>query len=542
MSSFNSQLSTIQEAKEDFEWYPTANEQIECLKNCLKADLDKARNYRDSYESFLDIGAGNGKVLDAIKESKLALDFYYIEKSTFHRANLDPSYYLLGVDFWNTTFIDKEVSVIFCNPPYSEYEEWTKKIIKECPLGTQVYLIIPERWVNSKIITETLQQCNQEFEIRGSFSFEAAEDRKARAKVNLVSFFTKKGYSDDDNDPFYRFFNETFSYSKPKQEKPFEEELKEKVVTRKNLIEALCEMYDLRMEELHKNYKIICQLDADPLKEFEISRHGLLESLKMKLTNTKKQYWQRLFDGMDNINKLLTSDSRKKINSLMQANTGVDFNIENAYEIVLWVIRNANQYFDPQFIETYEQLMEYANVENYVSNQRVFKKNGFHYRAWRHWGEERPTHVCLKVGHRIVLEHCGGLHKSPYGFTYGNGLSERAAEFIGDIMCIAHNLGFLPTEKCPREGEWNDSKARDYYCKNNGKEELLFTVRAFYNGNMHFQFNPSFVHAMNIQFGRLKGWLNNEDEVEQEIKAPKDLTNKFFNHTFRLQENQLMLK
>ena len=41
---------------------------------------------------------------------------------------------IIGSDFHEQTLIDKKVDLIFCNPPYSEFELWTKQIIdwKSC--------------------------------------------------------------------------------------------------------------------------------------------------------------------------------------------------------------------------------------------------------------------------------------------------------------------------------------------------------------------------------------------------------------------------
>ncbi len=67
------------------------------------------------------------------KREKTAEDFdkikkyYVMEKSTILLGNLDDESICLGTDFINSTLIDKKVDTIFCNPPYSDFMNWSIK-------------------------------------------------------------------------------------------------------------------------------------------------------------------------------------------------------------------------------------------------------------------------------------------------------------------------------------------------------------------------------------------------------------------------------
>jgi hypothetical protein len=342
----------------------------------------------------------------------------------------------------------------------------------------------------------------------------------------------------EENDPFAKFFDETFSYPEPAENEEAEEiEEENQVAKGQNLIEILCDSYEETMEHLKKSYQAVCSLDRNLLLEFNLTKGSLIQSLKLKIESAKKEYWQRLFEGLTSINSRLTTESCQKMSSLMNSQTGIDFNSENAYAVVLWVIKNANSYFDSQFISFYEGMMSLVNMEGYVSNKRVFQEDDFYYR-YRSSGS--LTNVKFKVGHRIVLSRSGGLHK---GYSR-SGLSNSAAQFLRDTMTIANNLGFDPVSSYPYEYAWDDSEGHEFYCRYEGKTEVLFRVRAFYNGNLHFQFLPEFIHAINIQYGKLKGWLNSSKEVEEELGCPKDLSEKFFIKTLQLEKsvNTLLLK
>lgn len=528
---FNLQLKEVQKNQEDFEWYPTTSEIIACLIEKIKSHL----SYYKKFEGFLDIGAGNGKVLDAVSKESLFSNYFAIEKSQTLLGMINHK--ILGVDFWQTTLLDKKIDFIFSNPPYSEFEPWSEKIIEEAPEGATIYLVVPQRWSNSVLIKNALYLRHSKAEIVDSFDFLSAEDRKARAKVDLLEIIIKKEWKLE-NDPFKVFFDKNFSYPEPPKEDELKSQEESSIVAGMNFIEKLCFLYESRINKLMESFHSICKIDFTLLKEFEISKSNLVDSMKMKIDTAKKEYWRRLFDNMDDIKKRLTYESRSKILSLMNDQTGIDFNRENCYAILFWIIKHANEYFNDQFISVYEKMIDYANIENYVSNKRVFREHDFHYNYC--YDKKNPvTHIKIKTGGRIVLENSGGL--SRHQFLSQKGLSDRAAKFIGDVMTIAGNFGYILHDNQPKEYEWDGSASKDYFCTTpDGETACLFSVRAFYNGNMHFQFLPDFVHQMNIQYGKLKGWLSSSWEAEEEIGVERDLAQKSFKHDFNFKANEFL--
>ena len=532
--SFPSQLTRVQAANEDFEWYPTTDEIIAALLADITATDDPERRWRSNF-SFLDIGAGNGKVLKAVAELDQIGDLLAIEKSRALTAILPEKVLLLGVDFNNTTLIDKDPDIIFSNPPYSEFNEWMIKIISECQPETTIYLVVPQRWKDDRLITESITRREAESEIIGSFDFIEAQERKARAKVDLLRItlptIRKAG------DPFTQFFDDTFNYPEPPEPSgKTSAEYFDEIVQRTNFIEALCVLYDRRMAHLNKAFTAICTIPEDVLREFELSRSALTEALKMRLANAKKEYWKRLFDGMEELYRRLTTKSRNDMANLLNSRTGIDFNRENAYEIVLWAVRNANSYFDAQLIAVYENMVDHANVENYVSNQRVFKRDRFRYDAMR---AEDFSHYRLRVGHRIVLQWCGGLERN---YSNQSTLSRQTIEFISDIATVANNLDFKvhPTFRASLDNI-TDSTAFECHYTKDGITHTLFRCRAFHNRNLHFQFDPDFIHALNIHHGRLKGWLRNDSEAATELEIPAEIASKHFNLSMRITAESLAI-
>ena len=90
-------LAELKHTAQDHEWYPTTNEIIEAFHNHV---------HHFEIESLLDIGAGNGKVLTALRDRNskqehcYSTDLLAIEKSQPLLESLPPDIGILGTDFW----------------------------------------------------------------------------------------------------------------------------------------------------------------------------------------------------------------------------------------------------------------------------------------------------------------------------------------------------------------------------------------------------------------------------------------------------------
>ena len=163
---------------------------------------------------------------------------------------------------------------------------------------------------------------------------------------------------------------------------------------------------------------------------------------------------------------------------------------------------------------------------NYKSNKRVFTDNDWRYlRGW----ERSGTAPCnFKLDYRLVLACLGGC-RPHYGTVE---LTESSAEFMGDLMTIANNLGFR-TETIERQAfghnhrrEWKPGEKREFFCihkspSRGSAREMLFDVRAFQNGNCHFRLHQELMLALNVEYGRLKGWLRNPQQAAVELDEPE---------------------
>ena len=532
-------LTKVKNANEDFEWYPTTREIIETVyEDMLDKLYDKPKN---TWKSILDIGAGNGKLFTTIKditkskgekEAKLHInDAYAIEKSQILLNSLDEDIYIVGTDFNAQTLIDKKVDVIFCNPPYSEYEQWSERIIKEANCDT-IYLVIPKRWVASDVINNAIKARKTTGKIVGEFDFENSEDRKARAKVSLVKIqlvsslrYRKERVSD----PFDIWFDTEFS---PKAKKSsdrysYEErtERKEKLhnlVKGDNLIERLEELYNKEFANLISNYKKVSSLDAALLEELNVSVDGLKKALKLKIEGLKNLYWQELFHNMGSITCRLTSESREIMLKKLFSHVNVDFTKENAYAVVLWAVKNANKYFDSQLLDIYYDLTKEKNVKLYKSNYRMVKD------GWRFIKEEM-SHYSLD--YRIV-DYCYDAIDFDYSGRI-RGMGRDAKTKINDIIVIAKNLGFDVSSN-PDNFDWVPGKSREFLMNYLGERTTFAEIKAFKNGNLHFKFNQKFMKAFNIEAARLNKWIKSPKEASEEFDISVEEANELFKTNLNL--------
>lgn len=530
--TINSLIQELKDNNEDFEFYPTTKEMI----NVIYDDADNSNEWLDIgcgtcnfKKYFNEIGAEkqlqrkaqekvweqnhyDDKFRPTLPEGKYISQYYVIEKSTILINQFDADTICLGTDFHNTLLLDKPVKNIFCNPPYSEFVEWTKRILEEGNFQN-VYMIIPVRWQDNEEIKQIIKRCQLQFFVLGKFDFLNAE-RSARANVNIVKFTKDNSYSklkDYREDAFDKFFDEFYTI-KDKQyksawesEKEKNEEIKTKLVSTDNKAKMLVEFYEAELHTLHEHFKAIATLDADILETIGIKKDAVKEALKQKAQGLKIRYWELVFNECEEITSRLTSDTRSDIFERFKTLYTIDFTYENIYPVILWVIKNANEYYDEQLIDFYKNLSEPDNVLPYKSNQKVFKRC-----KWRHTSFENPkevTHYTLKLEYRIICSNLLFADNTRNYYYYRN----NTLTTIENICTIARNLGFSVGEIDVDKGY---GKKHNVY-QTNGK--ILFEYKYYQNGNKHIRFDLELAKAINVEVARLLGWIKTKEDIEKEF-------------------------
>ncbi len=526
--SINKLIVEIKENGQDFEWYPTTSEIIDIIKSDIKEP------YKEGiFKSVLDCGAGNGQTLTKLTQGKK----YAIEKSQILISNMPADIFIVGTDFYENSLIDKKVDIIFSNPPYTQYKEWALKIINEANANT-IFLVIPARWINQPAIISAIEDRQAKYEILGTCDFFEA-DRKSRAKVDIVKIKLSSlnhCSNSPDIDPFSLWAEKEFPINNRKsdfkeQEKQFKEKINE-LVPGRGLTPVLVNLYQEELKTLQENFSAISKLDLSIFAELEIDFKSVVNLLKSRIVNLKTKYWRELFDHFSPITDRLTTNSRKKLLETLTENISVDFNENNIYAVTLWAIKNANFYFDQQLIDVFVSLSKKANCIKYKSNIKTWENDGWRFNEFMKKGEAGK--YCLD--YRCVLEFYNAFNSSGYDkWDYPGNLYKNVHNVINDIIVIAKNLGFIcPSFEKSEQRIWEPGKTQDFYL-DKASNDLLMSVKAFKNGNLHFKFNQKFLKNLNIEFGRLKGWLHSSKEASTEMDIPEEEAKQYFKNNFTLE-------
>ena len=533
-------IEELKAENSDFEWYPTTDEIINIIgDDVLKADSLYQLN------SLLDIGCGDGRVLKKLKSQIKAKSkerysigkLYGVEKARLHIAQWSDDITFLGSDFYSTNISAIESDIIFCNPPYSSFEEWAASIIKNS-FTSVVYLVLPCRWSKSDKIKAALNKRSQKAEVIHTTDFLNAE-RQARAKVDIVRIvsdsykktmiknaindkpYSFRGYNK--NDPFDNWFNENFSDVIEKSEgidtkADSKTANKSEVFDQKNTIDDLVNFYQRDLKKVVDSFLILNQLDTSVFDELKIDIATIKRSLKEKIKSLKADYWQEFINNYEPITKRLTSKYRDKIYSnLMSKTKQIDFTAMNALIITEMVIKKADEYTAEQVKDFFYNLSAEDAILNYKSNQKVFTGGG----GWRYMKPDGSNHSHYQLDYRIVQHRTFSVDTDWNGNIRGYGV----AQAINDICVIARLVGMPLPDYCNGAEYKNETVFHgkrltvDYFDINNDAVTELFAIKFFKNGNQHLFLNKDFILRLNIMMGKLCGWVHNANDAYEEMKT-----------------------
>jgi hypothetical protein len=540
----NNLIQNLKSENQDFEYYPTTEKIIKTIFNVI-----------NNYKVWLDIGAGKGDFYTKFQnlndekkdkgedyKKKFISKYFVIEKSKILRDLLPKKSIVLGCDFRDNTLIDKRVDYIFCNPPYAEFKFWMIKILEEANFNEAIFLVVPERWEKDEDIIKLIEKRKLKYSILLADDFLDAE-RKARAKVYLIIFSHKDEQYSKNIDGFDIFLNSLgIDNKKYENESEKKENIENQIVESENMVETLLRWYDTEFEKILSNYKQLGELSEVIFEELGCNLDTIKEALKKRLQGLKNIYWRIVFDRLEPITKNLVSNLKNQILDDMVSRNNIDFNRENIYMLVDYVLKNIAGLIDEQIKLVYLLLAEPKNILNYKSNQRVFK-----YCGWQYINEENKSFSSqeyrnqlknVKLDYRIVLER------------------NSSWEIIKDILVIAKNLGFNylhdyflnKSLKFEFDNFWakrgNHLNAGENYTisLNNEKMDELLTFRCYKNGNIHIKLNKEFLKAFNIEASRILGWIHSKNEIIKEMDITEKDFDKYYNSNFKIDNGIKLLK
>lgn len=551
-------LKALTAAGEDYEWYPSTDEILEAFSKDLYAQAKRfsyyshfrrgeifchdERRYNDetgdhddmvSIESMLDVGAGDGRVFNSIKDLGPKHHFKVTEKYGIEKAKaqsddlIRKGVFIIGRDFFQTTLIDKEFSVIYSNPPYSIYGNWTVRLLREASFGI-MYLVLPVRWETHKEIMRELK--NYEYANIGEYDF-LHGDRAARARVNLIRITRKvetydnRDYMKDTYDPFVRWIEENIGRFEEEAEGPAANEEKWLKTKSGNTIDETVEDYNYEMETLIEGAKAIGRLPMRVIKAFGMDKESIIKIIKQNIASLKGRYWRLAFDRLDPIAERLTAETRHTLIAKMSRFSTLDFNHDNIYSIIIWVIENFNLYVGEQMVELFKALTEPDYIKEYKSN-RHWDKDTWRWNSGKNpyageKGKGKPEKYSLE--YRIVT-------RSKNGYRGYNG----NYSVVSDLIIVLRSLG----ADIHRNWENLDTSAygelQRVMMNGDGRtweENVALECRFYQNGNVHLKINQDLMMKFNIEAARLLGWVRGPQDIQDEFEMSGEEAAKYWNRS-----------
>jgi SAM-dependent methyltransferase len=527
---------------EDYEWYPTTEEILSAMKADLWAYLRQHRNdyaagWRGnkelisihteydysgatckktpslSIDTFLDIGSGDGRVLAYFPASKK----YGIEIA---RAQADDlirrGVFLIGRDFMDVSLFDQDYGLVFCNPPYSVFEMWVEKILYECNFAL-LYLVLPVRWQNSVKIKRGLER--YEASIIGEYDFSEA-DRKARGRVNLIRINApwekcekQKGetgtqyYQRTLENAFERWVRDYIGTFPSEEEYSYEVEEANAVALKKAPIDQLVDDYETEKAALGEAFAAIGKLSPAIFaalsqgKKFKVDKASMLEIIKQAISGLKSKYWRAAFDKLDTVRERMTYRTRDNIFNNIREFETLDFNVDNIYSIMIWLINHTNVGILDQIGDVFDALTSKEYITAYKSNRHWVKGD------WRHTCsdckyEKLPSRWKLGLDYRVVVE------------TYNYHRYGDRQTIIEDFMVICRNLGFPISKGCVPDYKLHSTEQK-FYTEDG---ELAFAMR-YYTGNQnaHLKINQKLLLKFNVEVAKIRKWIMEPEDIQEEF-------------------------
>ena len=530
-ASTSAKINALKTADEDREWYPTTPEIMKAMENdivgyvwaheddygnrkasavCFNWNRDNKKNksIKDiDIPSFLDIGAGDGRVLDYFNaRKKYGIEIARTQADDLIRKGI----FIIGRDYWDVSLIDQSYSLVYSNPPFSQFERWVNKILSECNFDI-LYLVMPVRWKNQTAITKELER--YETAVIGEFDFSQG-DRTARGKVNLVRVNApwiepeKRSplHQQTLENAFERWVREyiaDFNEENEETDDSPDEEREEALALKDTPINQLVADYEREKETLGAAFKAIGKLDTAIIKLLGQDKESMLEIIRKSISGLKSKYWRAAFEKLEPVQTRMTNKTRRRIFENIAEFKTLDFNTDNIYSIIIWIINNSNIGILDQIGEVFDEMASKEYIEEYKSNRHWVK--GDWRNTEREWEfREFPARWKLGLDYRIVVNAWLNTTYS-YRGTYST--------VVDDFIIICRNLGFPIAAHCKPNYKRHSTEQK--FFTDDG--ELAFTMR-YYTGNKnaHLKINKKLLMKFNIEVAKIRKWMSDPGDVAEE--------------------------
>ena len=163
------------------------------------------------------------------------------------------------------------------------------------------------------------------------------------------------------------------------------------------------------------------------------------------------------------------------------------------------------------------------SVKTYKSNTRWAKGE------WRYMREE--SHYMLD--YRFIWQEgvWGSYSWSGYTVDY------KSKDHINDLMIVARSLGFdiEADEHKTYCADMKPSERSTIYYHRDGDINSFGDLKPYKNGNIHCYLCKEFMQKLNIEVGRIRGWIKSPQDAADEMGISKKVAEAYFGQNGRIE-------
>jgi hypothetical protein len=120
---------------------------------------------------------------------------------------------------------------------------------------------------------------------------------------------------------------------------------------------------------------------------------------------------------------------------------------------------------------------------------------------------------------------------------YPNGLYKEVHNLLNDIITLAENLGFEIANNS-MDYQWAPGEKKEFL---DSEGKVFMEVRAYKKGTMHLKLDQQFMKKLNIEAGRLNGWIRSAGEAAEEMDLQIEEVQEHFGVNYQMLANGVKL-
>jgi len=454
--------------------------------------MRKIKNYP---ENVLDIGAGKGNLVEALKEKydrHRNLNISAIEIDTDLQAVLRAKdIKVIDSDFLSYSGPDK-FDLIISNPPFSNGDSFLLKAIDIMYSGQIVFLLNAETLKNPysntrKDLVQKLTDLNAEIEYIPN-GFTDAE-RKTSVEVALISIVIEKKVEDD-----------LFGGCGEKA-KEFAEEVKEKheVSTGLNVKELVVEYNETlnlcldTIIQFYKNYRKVGAYihlniggESDTFHSKDLTK---LMQYKVNETVVKLRvnYWRKVLE-LKEVKNRMTESKRAEFEIVLKKQTDMEFSEHNVRAFVINLIDN----YDDMLSNAVVEIFDWLTIKHHW-HEDIHCKNVHYYSGWK-------TNSSYKINRRVIIPFYGESFRGWRGWS----LNYQVARKLKDIDIIMNYFNGMSEFVSIIDAIEEAFKIN----QSSGILSTFFKIKVHKKGTLHLEFlDNDILSRFNRAAAKHKNWL-----------------------------------